>query len=64
MADYKLIPKNKLKREEAKLFSAGPIYIRQQLEDVKHEPDRQLSRQVLYSLQKIGFFYSMQSLVC
>jgi hypothetical protein len=47
MADYKLIPKNELKREEAKLFSAGPIYIRQQLEDVKHEPDRQLSHQVL-----------------
>jgi hypothetical protein len=47
MADYKLIPKNKLKREEVKLFSAGPIYNRQQLEDVKHEPDRQLSRQVL-----------------
>jgi hypothetical protein len=47
MADYKLIPKNKLNREEAKLFSAGPIYIRQQLEDVKHEPDRQLSSQVL-----------------
>jgi hypothetical protein len=48
MADYKVIPKNKLKRE-AKLFSAGPIYIWQQLEDVKHEPDRQLSRQVLFA---------------
>jgi hypothetical protein len=59
MADYKLIPKNK--REEAKLFSAGPIYIWQQLEDVKHEPDRQLSRQVLFA--KISFFSSMQSLV-
>jgi hypothetical protein len=49
MADYKLIPKNKLKREEEKLFSAGPIYIWQQLEDLKHKPDRQLSRQVLFA---------------